>query len=163
MSDALSIKARAAKIPLTQGLFALVDWDDFEAVMEHKWCAHLGLSTSYAKARVNGLQVPLHRFIMAPGPGLVVDHIDCDGLNNTRVNLRVCTQAENIRRKRPHRRSGLPKGVSAQNGRWRAFIRVEGKTIPLGSFKTPDEAAAAYNQAARKAWGDWAYQNPLPS
>jgi hypothetical protein len=82
-----------------------------------------------------------------------VDHIDGDGLNNTRSNLRLASSAQNMRnrRKRPNTRSAL-KGISWNKRRqkWHASIFVDGRSINLGLYQAPEEAHAAYCEAAKK-------------
>lgn len=79
------------------------------------------------------------------------------GLNNQRSNLRVCTHQENLRNRVVDRRNklGLP-GVWTEGGKYRACIKSGGKTIHLGTFNTPEEAAAAHAGAARALWGEFA-------
>lgn len=109
----------------------------------------------------------LHRIIMERilgrplGPTEIVDHIDCDKLNNRRSNLRLTTPAGNVWNQ-PRRRTNKTgfKGVYVQvecNRTWyRAALVVEGKRIHLGLFNTPEEAHAAYCEAAKKYHGEFA-------
>lgn len=106
----------------------------------------------------------LHRAVVGAGRGQRVDHIDGDGLNNQRSNLRVCSNAENIRNSGINSRntSGF-KGV-ARRGRgekpaWEARIMVNGKTLRMGPFATKRAAAEAYDAAAIRLHGDFARTN----
>lgn len=97
------------RVPLSgrrgAGLFTLIDDDDLVIVDRHRWSlitAPRSL-TAYARCSVNGRGVLLHRLLMSPPEGLVVDHIDGNGLNNQRANLRVVTQSENMRAILPRR------------------------------------------------------------
>lgn len=92
--------SRAQLIPVTRGLFVLVDCADVESVLERSWCATPTSSkraNHYAQSRDGDRQIRLHRFLMQPEDHQEVDHIDGDGLNCTRQNLRVCSRQENAR------------------------------------------------------------------
>lgn len=98
------------KIPLTQGRFAVVDDDDFERINKFKWCYH---STGYAMRRsekFNGKSkiLRMHREILNLLPLFLVDHIDCNKLNNSKLNLRTATNLENMRN-RPRRKKNRNK------------------------------------------------------
>jgi len=160
------------EIPLTRGYVALVDDADFERVSQHKWHAQ----THYRGNKVSRVYVLrhvrradgtwttqlLHRFILEAESGLDVDHIDGNGLNNTRGNIRVCTHSENLRNQKP--RSGcssLFKGVgwNRRGEMWQAYITVNGKMTHLGLFADEHEAAQAYDVAARERFGVFARVN----
>jgi hypothetical protein len=100
-----------------------------------------------------------------PRPGFVVDHINGDPLDNRKSNLRVCTQAENLRnrRKRAKPTSSKFKGVSrhtiSRQKPWLAKIKSDGKTIYLGTFETEEQAAEAYDRAALERFGTFAHLN----
>lgn len=164
-------------IPLTQGKVALVDDDDYEKVNQFKWYAHLGgngrwyatrqvMLRSRAEARATGLPrhttQQMHRFIMDLdfGNPQEVDHIDrVNTLDNQRSNLRVTlTQNQQNVGLRKNNFSGF-KGVTSVRGKWRAMIGVNGKTIHLGTFPTPELAAAAYDAAALEHQGEFAVTN----
>ena len=102
----------------------------------------------------------MHREMLSPPPGMDVDHINGNPLDNRRANLRVCTRSENngnLRRPR-HNTSGF-KGVCWEkwSGKWKATIKVKGKSRSLGRFLTPEDAHGAYCAAARAVWGEFAY------
>lgn len=156
------------KIGLTRGLVALVDDDDYERVSSCNWQANPSYSKSgrflgyYAVARdADGRTIYMHREILGVQPGQLVDHADKDGLNNTRANLRPCTQSlNNANAAMKVARSGY-RGVypSTRGQRWRARIQVDGKFWSLGSFATPADAGRAYDEAALKAFGVFATLN----
>lgn len=150
------------KIKLTKGKYALVDDADYNELMQYKWYSG-NTSKFYAfrskKVGGNWRQLGMHRHIMQPKEGYQVDHIDNNGLNNQRSNLRVCTQAENSRNKgrRSHNTSGYA-GVSfhANTKKWKAQIAVDKKHIYIGIYKTAEEAYKAYCEACLKYHGEFA-------
>ncbi len=101
----------------------------------------------------------LARLITGALPGMIVDHINGDTLDNRRANLRVCTMAQNVRnRKKPRTNTSGYKGVHwmPRHKKWMAKITCAGKHIFLGLFDDPAEAHAAYCAAAKKYHGDFA-------
>jgi hypothetical protein len=102
----------------------------------------------------------MHRLILRVDANTQVDHRDGNGLNNTRGNLRPATHAQNQHnsRLRKDNQSGF-KGVHRQGNRWVARIRVDGEQKHLGSFRTPEEAARAYDAAALRLRGEYARLN----
>jgi hypothetical protein len=107
----------------------------------------------------------LHRLIMTCPPGMVIDHIDGNKLNNKRNNLRVCTRQQNtFNSKRNAKNNSGYKGVylhKQPGGRslWRARIKINYKTIHLGLFEDPRDAGLAYDVAAIKYFGVFARPN----
>ena len=154
------------EIPLTRGLVALVDDEDHARLSVHRWHADISGKTAYAKRQVPGGKrqrgIKMHREIMNPPKGFVVDHINGDGLDNRRSNLRVCTHAQNITNSRNRKWPRRFKGVYPSRLRWSASITVNRKMKYLGLFKTEVEAAEAYNRAAIEAFGQFAILNHIP-
>jgi hypothetical protein len=154
------------KLKLSQGKVALVDDEDYEWLNQWKWFAHKDCNTYYAgrSEKINGSrkQIWMHRAIMNTPVGLEVDHIDHNGLNNQRSNLRNCTQSQNHMNQSNMGKSKY-KGVSfftkKKYKQVRANICVCGSPIYLGSFLTEEEAALAYNEAAKKYFGEFALLN----
>ena len=107
--------------------------------------------------------VKVHRLIMKPDDGLVVDHIDGNGLNNLRENLRVCTNAENSRNARQYKKTASKfKGVSRADSKskpWKARLKYNYKEVHIGIFKTQEEAARAYDEKAKELFGEFAHLN----
>lgn len=139
---------------------AKVDREDFERVTRLRWYAWRSAGLVYARSTRDKLA--MHRFVLGDIPsGMVVDHINGDGLDNRRSNLRICTQRENSRNRGAKR--GF-RGVSwkADIGRWRARIMVDRREISLGAFDTQESAAAAYNEAAIEHYGAFARLNIIP-
>jgi hypothetical protein len=151
------------KIKLTQGKYTLVDNDDYEYLNQWKWFAvHKGNGRFYVRRsskRIGGQtqkNILMHREIMKPPNGMVVDHVNGDGLDNRKRNLRVCTQAENAKnlKIKSTNKSGVT-GVSFDKGKWRAQIMVNYKKIYLGIFGTKSAAHQAYVTAKSKHHGEF--------
>lgn len=106
-------------------------------------------------------QFYLHRYITQCPKGKYVDHIDGNRLNNVRTNLRICTNAENIRNRKAVK--GKYKGVhfSKKLNKWVAQITTNYKCKHLGCFGSEKEAALAYNEAAIELHGEFAYLNKI--
>jgi hypothetical protein len=156
----------AKEIPLTQGLVAIVDEADHAGLTLHRWslqrCGARLYAARYISDKGRKRTIYMHRQILGVGIGQRIDHVNADGLDNRRKNLRVATQSENLAnaRLRSNNRSGL-KGVSWSKERrlWEAKIRVRGKTIHLGRHLTPVGAALAYDLAAVEFFGEFARTN----
>ena len=142
------------KIPLTKGMVALVDDEDYDDLAKHKW--HY-TNTGYATR--NG--VLMHHVLIGKRKGFDVDHANGNGVDNRRGNIRHCTHAQNIANSPPRGGASKYKGVK-RNGkvkRWRATIMKDYKDIHIGYFDTEKEAALAYDSVARKYFGEFAYCN----
>jgi hypothetical protein len=142
-------------------LFALVDDEDFEWLNRFSWSYCKGGSTFYAHTHIDRKMVYMHQLIL-PSPGfdlLTVDHKDLNGLNNQRENLRLATRSEQRANQRKSWGStSRYKGVRKyKTGKWEAYIK--GKH--LGTFYTEEAAAAAYNEAATKQFGEFANLNVI--
>lgn len=150
------------RIRLTQGKFARVDPADYPALAVHKWSAARQGRSIYAVRSEAARQLRMHRVIMKAPGHLVCDHIDHDGLNNTRGNLRLCTRAQNARNQR--RRTGGTsryKGVAwhKRDRKWHARICHRGRCHHLGAFVSEPGAARAYDRAAARLHGTFAHGN----
>ena len=149
-------------IPLTQGKFAIVDSADYYRLVKFNWHAAPGIRTFYANKKMAQTNINMHRFIMDAPRHLVVDHIDHDGLNNRRSNLRLCTNAQNACNMRPYRGvSSRYKGVSwsKKKKKWEAGIKRDQKRHLLGFFENEIEAARAYDKKAVELHGEFACLN----
>lgn len=148
------------QIPLSQGHVALVDDADYDLVSGMTW--HLEKRGQVRYARCQKTNTYLHK-LLGPTGGLV-SFKDGNSLNCQRANLRVVTYTERQygRRKRAGMTSQF-KGVSKckATGMWRADICLPGKRVNLGRYASEIEAAAAYNEAAEKYFGDFARLNDL--
>lgn len=155
------------EIPLTQGKVALVDDEDYDRVIQHKWCAQKIENCWYATTniRVNDIKKPLrmHRLLLGLsfGDKHQVDHLNHNGLDNRRSNLRICTNAENRRNRRPSKKISKYLGVSwrKSNHKWASQITTNNRTINLGSFVREECAALAYDFAALKYHREFANFN----
>ena len=156
------------RIRLTQGKFAIVDPDDYPRLSKHKWriCRTKGKNVLYAERSIrlpNGKysRLLMHRQIIHVPEGYVIDHINGNGLDNRKANLRPATVAQNAwNSKKRNPRSGY-KGVcfDKDKGLWRAAIVCNRKRIHLGYFKDKTTAAKAYDKAAKKYHGQFASLN----
>lgn len=158
------------RIKLTQGQFVLVDNEDFEWLDQYKWSTYKSRSSNcYAKRqapRTNGKRytIQMSRCILGltPGDKREADHINHDTLDNRRSNLRVCSRQQNcMNRKSRQNTLSQYKGVSwhKQIKKWQAQIMIAGEYKYLGCFVLEISAALAYNKAAKKLFGTFAYIN----
>jgi len=156
------------QIFLSQDKVALVDDEDYLIACQYRWYAVKGKYTWYATTRQknNGEMktLYLHRIIMRAKEGIEVDHIDGDGLNCIRENMRLCTALDNNRNRRIQRgnKSGY-KGVrwDSRLEKWRSEISVKNKVTHLGVFIQKKDAGLAYNEAAKLYYGDFAKLNNI--
>lgn len=141
----------------------LVDDADWDWLKQFGWCAANRRGTWYAVARIDGRVRYMHRVIMG-NPDCAVDHINGNGLDNQRNNLRLATSIQNSfnSKAKSHGRTSSFKGVHrSSTGKWISQIQAHGKRYSLGSFDTEIEAKAAYIDAAKVLHGDFAYSDPL--
>jgi hypothetical protein len=153
-------------IPLTQGKVAIVDDEDFEKLNRYKWNAGLIGNIWYAKRMVtsNGRRkdMTMHRQLMKKPSGKFIDHINHDGLDNRRENLRICTRSQNNKN---HRK--LKNNTSGMNNvhwykkskKWMAYIKKDGKKTHLGLFIDKEEAGRAVDKKAKELFGEFAVLN----
>jgi len=153
-------------IPLTQGKVALVDDADFEKVRGHTWCAHKIERCFYAATNIRkpdgtGTMIHMHCLLL-PGSKRV-DHKNGDGLDNQRKNLRAASNAENCRafKRKQANTSSIYRGVRWHTLRqkWTAQLFTNKKQWHLGYFKKEQDAARAYDAAAKQFFGEFASPN----
>lgn len=156
------------QILLTQGENAIVDDGDYESLCCYKWRVRPGRYCLYAMRdtpRIGGRKntVSMHREIMGLERGdlKLIDHIDGDGLNNQRFNLRVCNNSQNLQSQAKRRGGSQYKGVSwtQREQKWRSAIKVNGRRLHLGYFDNESKAAMAYDRAAKEHFGEFARLN----
>lgn len=159
------------KIGLTQGKYTVVDLEDYEQLGRYKWHASRSKYGIYAVRKfwtkegsgVKQKSVSMHQVIMGSAEGKVIDHINHNGLDNRRANLRFVTMQQNSWNKRKNRGnySSRYKGVAWSKSRkkWRTRITWNGRWIFLGYFEDEEAAAMAYDAKAKELFGDYASLN----
>lgn len=153
-----------AQIELTQNLVALIDDTDLPLVSPFKWHAHKAFKTFYAMNRYGhgGSYHSMHRLILPAPSGIQIDHIDGNGLNNRRANLRHATQAENNRNRSKFLGSTsrfIGVNWNQEKQKFQCRIRVNGKDVHLGWFHDQEDAARHYDFAAIQCVGPFARLN----
>jgi hypothetical protein len=164
MEDTVRIPLGSRKYP---GLYALIDKQDEERVRKHKWHPRHDAWNVYAGTRIKradgtATTIDMHIFIAGKKEGMTVDHKNHDGLDNRRENLRHATKTQQCGNQRPQKgRSSRFKGVhwDKKAGRWQARIKRQGVKYNLGRFDNEEDAARAYDDAAREYFGEFARLN----
>lgn len=150
------------EIPFSDGSTFIVSEEDVDYVKQFTWTKMTNGYVSRRTPRPEPTSLYLHREILDAPEGMSVDHINGNKLDNRRSNLRLCNMSQNIANTsvRINSQSGL-KGVYyfKRDGTWQAQITVNYKRIHLGYFKTPNEAATAYDKAAKEHFGEFARLN----
>lgn len=158
------------EIKLTKNQIALIDNEDYELISRYTWYAEKDNNTYYARTDLYKFlgrhkKVSMHRFLMNAKEGQFIDHINSNGLDNRRENLRFCTKQQNHFNtiKTSKKASPLYKGVSwyKKERKWGSRIKVNGKQFHLGYFHNEIDAAKAYNKAALEYFGEFAKINKL--
>lgn len=156
------------KIPLSKGMNAIVDDEDFARISKHKW--HVQSDTMLYAVRKGPrdehgkrIRYQMHREIISAPPGIFVDHISGNPLDNRRCNLRLATTQQNAFNQKVGRVNNTTgaKGVylCRSSNRYYAQICVNGRGKHLGFFDSIQSASAAYDVAARRAFGEFAKTN----
>ena len=158
----------AKEIPLTRGQFAIVDDEDYIWLNQWKWCAIKREYTWYAERRelksISGKILRMHRVIIGARAGELVDHINGNGLDNRRTNIRICTHSQNLMNSSNKKNcSSKFKGVywHKKGRKWAAQIQMRGSYKYLGLFSSEIDAAIAYNNAAIENFGEFARLNAI--
>lgn len=150
------------------GLVTLVNNEDYEKVNQYRWYVGKNRHTYYVSSHINGKTVQLHRFILGlNNPKVCVDHINGDGLDNRKCNLRIATNRQNQHNSQARiTMNGKPtsskfKGVywNKKDRKWMALGTTNNKRVYLGNFDIETEAAQAYNKFAKENYGEFARLN----
>ena len=149
--------------PKFPNTFAMVDDEDFDFLNQWKWHPHKDHKWIYATRKKHKENFQIHRFILNASLNMLVDHLDGNGLNNQKENLRVCTKQQNcFNKKKMERANGsIYKGVYKIRNKFISQIGFNYKTIVIGKFDTEIQAALAYNEAAKIYHGDFARLNKI--
>ncbi len=152
------------------GEIALCDDEDYPVLSRHKWSCFGKEGKKYVSTTITNIEGKyknIYMHVMIMGCAKTIDHRDSNGLNNQKSNLRKATKSQNGGNGRKMKlRKGKPtsskyKGVhwATRAEKWRAVIKCEGKVYQLGSFNNEEDAAKAYDKAAKKLFGDFARVN----
>lgn len=148
-------------IAMNDGVVFYVDDSDYGMANKYRWTNMNGRP----EARINGKPILFYRWLLGVPRGIEVDHIDGNTLNNSRMNLRTCTRKQNSynREFQKEGKHSQYKGVTwhIRNKVWQASIRADGTLKHIGTYKTEHEAAVAYNKAATKHFGEFAWLNAV--
>jgi hypothetical protein len=144
------------------GAIAIVDDEDYPLVKEYRWYSVTfpnGGWNTYAETRIGKKKVRMHTLITGIAG---IDHVNGNGLDNRRSNLRPADHSQNaMNRRKITGTSSRYKGVGYHKylQKWRAYIKVNGRSISLGYFDNEKDAALAYDEAARRYFGKYARPN----
>lgn len=140
----------------------LIDSKDYDEFVKYNWGIQNCDNRLYVRVFSGGKIIYLHRLLLNPLDEEYVDHINGNGLDNRRCNIRVCTHSQNAANAQLSKNNTSHyKGVTWDIGhnKWRAQIRLNRKTIYLGLYTIPAEAALAYDVAAKKIFREFAKTN----
>lgn len=157
----LRLGGKMKTIGLTQGQFTLVDDEDFEWLNQWKWYAQKSSNTCYAIRGV-GVATLMHRIILKAERNQIIDHINGDGLDNQKSNIRLCNHLQNNANRRKIKNcSSIFKGVcwSKSCNKWVASIACNQKKHHLGCFNSEIDAAKSYDDKALQLYGEFARIN----
>lgn len=156
------MRCESIKYPLSNGGVTLIDVEDLPKLSGHTWYQHMG----YARARnpIGKGEIHLSHIILPCPSGYEIDHINRDKLDNRKCNLRIVTRSQNCANRSSFRTSSSQyKGVhwNRKCGLWEAAIRQDSRITNLGFYENEIAAASAYNDYARKLWGEYAVLNDI--
>lgn len=142
------------KIPLTKGKSSFIDDEDFELIEKYKW--------HYSQGYAYHGRLSMHKLLLGVKHGKMIDHINGNGIDNRKSNLRFCTLKENNRNRiiQINNKSGYKGVVFAKiPKKWKAILRTDSKSLSLGYFNNKTDAAKCYDFHARKLFGEFAKTN----
>ncbi len=154
------------RIPLTRGLVALVDDEDYPRLAAFRWYANRRPHGIFYATRMIEKKIRyMHHDVIGKASGLHVDHLNGNALDNRKANLRFATPSQNsANRRKSAACTSRYKGVNKEKQKWQARIGVYGKRIFLGLFDHEEDAARAYDRAALLHFGPFARLNfPSPA
>lgn len=161
---ALLKRKRSKIITAVRGEEFIVDAEDYECLSKLRWYSCDGYARNYKHKNNKTTQKLMHRMILRVRKGMEVDHINGNRADNRKSNLRICKVGINSRNSclRKDNTSGY-KGVCRHKGHnnWIAGYGGKGGRIHIGSFKTAEAAAKAYDKAVLKAYGEYAKTNKM--
>lgn len=154
------------KINLGDGFFAWLDLEDYERLHKYSWYLKSKSNSMYSVRFITRTKsVYMHHDILKSHPGMIIDHIDGNGLNNKKENLRIGTYQQNAQNARKTNKDTTSKykGVHYRKPmkKWVARIGVNYKRISLGYYVLEKEAALAYNTKALELFGEYARINTI--
>lgn len=136
------------------------DKQDFDLIKDHSW----SLTNGYPSSFIKGKFIYLHRLVLNPKTGELIDHINGNKLDNRKENLRLCTNQQNtFNSKKQKNCSSKYKGVcwDKNKNKWLSQIRINEKHVQIGRYKNEIDAAKAYNEVAKKYFGEFAKLNNI--
>jgi hypothetical protein len=162
-------KLEMKEIKLSRGLVSLVDDEDYIYLNQFKWYAVKAPNTFYAKRSLHmmgnnkkSVTIAMQNIIKQPTKGCIIDHIDRNGLNNQKSNLRECTQQLNCYNSSPHTNLNIIGVTTIMQKRgtvYRVQISINRKLKHIGIFKSINDAKCAYNNAVVKYHGEFVNLN----
>lgn len=156
------------RIKLTRGKYAIVDVEDFEWLNKYKWhYTHYGYArrTNYKRNGKDKIEVEsyMHKMIFQAPEGMIVDHINRNGADNRKANLRAATQKQNVWNRKFKRKGGKTRynGIRWDKNRekWQVRLAINGRRESFGYYADEKEAALAYDRVAKRYRGEYAFLN----
>jgi hypothetical protein len=147
-------------IELTQGKTAICDDEDYDRLIKHGWVYQPGrFGEEYARACIKQKGILMHRFILNPPKYMEIDHVNGNGLDNRKCNIRICTHAENMRnRKNQSNNTSGHKGVhwDKQKNKWLVYAGKNNKRYYGGTYENIVDACSAQDKLSIKLYGEFA-------
>ena len=141
-------------------IFAIVDDEDFKFLNKIKWYVRKSKNTFYIQSQEPTQQI--HRLITKPPKDMIVDHINHNGLDNRKCNLRICTKQQNSMNRPSYKGKSKYKGVYPINKKeWIASITFNNQKIKIGIYSSEKEAALSYNYKAKELFKEFACLNNI--